>query len=227
MVSHIGPSAHSRLISVRSALLVSAVAMALPGAALAQGAPAQGETVADSDVIVVTGELSRSIENSLAAKRNLSVIGDAIIGDEIGDLPDLSVAETLERVVGVTSDRFKGGASELSIRGLGAFLGASFINGREVTSGSDGRDVNFGQFPSELINGAVVYKSQQASFIEGGVSGIIELQTLRPLDFGKRRLQVLGLLGIQVVSRIEGGRAAGSHSGSRRSRIAREALERG
>lgn len=195
MVSHIGPSAHSRLISVRSALLVSAVAMALPGAALAQGAPEQGETVADSDVIVVTGELSRSIENSLAAKRNLSVIGDAIIGDEIGDLPDLSVAETLERVVGVTSDRFKGGASELSIRGLGAFLGASFINGREVTSGSDGRDVNFGQFPSELINGAVVYKSQQASFIEGGVSGIIELQTLRPLDFGKRRLQVQGLVG--------------------------------
>lgn len=195
MVSHIGPSAHSRLISVRSALLVSAVAMALPNTALAQGAPAQGETVADSDVIVVTGELSRSIENSLAAKRNLSVIGDAIIGDEIGDLPDLSVAETLERVVGVTSDRFKGGASELSIRGLGAFLGASFINGREVTSGSDGRDVNFGQFPSELINGAVVYKSQQASFIEGGVSGIIELQTLRPLDFGKRRLQVQGLVG--------------------------------
>ena len=85
-------------------------------------------------------------------------------GEDIGDLPDLSVAETLERVVGVTSDRFKGGASELSIRGLGAFLGASYLNGREISSGSDGRDVNFGQFPSELINGVIVYKSQQAKF---------------------------------------------------------------
>ncbi|NJM50706.1 MAG: TonB-dependent receptor [Sphingomonadales bacterium] len=162
---------------------------------------------ADENLIVVTGEISRTIENSLKTKRELSVIGDAIVGDDVGDLPDLSVAETLERVVGVTSDRFKGGASELSVRGLGAFLGASYLNGREVSSGSDGRDVNYGQFPSELINGAVIYKSQQASFIEGGVSGIIELQTLRPLDYGKRRIQLQGLIGYSdYEDRVENGK---------------------
>ncbi|MBH9538887.1 TonB-dependent receptor plug domain-containing protein, partial [Novosphingopyxis sp. YJ-S2-01] len=139
---------------LRAALLASVVTLAVPSAAFAQDEAAQEEEVQDE--IIVTGEIARTIENSLETKRQLDVIGYAIVGEDIGDLPDLSVAETLERIVGVTSDRFKGGASELSIRGLGAFLGASYLNGREISSGSDGRDVNFGQFPSELINGAIV-----------------------------------------------------------------------
>ncbi|QUL38153.1 TonB-dependent receptor [Erythrobacter sp. JK5] len=181
-------------LGLRATLLSTAVLIAAPAVAQSQQEGDSQPGSAEPE-IVVTGEISRTIESSLETKRQLDVIGDAIVGDDIGDLPDLSVAETLERVVGVTSDRFKGGASELSIRGLGAFLGASFLNGREISSGSDGRDVNYGQFPSELINGAVIYKSQQASFIEGGVSGIIELQTLRPLDYGKQRLQLQALGG--------------------------------
>lgn len=190
-----------KMYSIKGALLASAIAVT-PAAALAQVAPPDDdadvveEALQDDNTIVVTGEIARTIENSLETKRELDVIGDAIVGEDVGDLPDLSVAETLERIVGVTSDRFKGGASELSVRGLGAFLGSSAFNGREVSSGSDGRDVNYGQFPSELINGAIIYKSQQASFIEGGVSGIIELQTLRPVDYGKQRLQVQGLVGL-------------------------------
>ena len=186
----------------RAALLASAIAFAPGSIAHAQVTdPSEDEEFVEDALndpegtIVVTGEISRTIENSLDAKRDLDVIGDALVGEDIGDLPDLSVAETLERIVGVTSDRFKGGASELSVRGLGAFLGSSVLNGREISSGSDGRDVNYGQFPSELINGAIIYKSQQASFIEGGVSGIIELQTLRPLDYNRTRVQVQGLAG--------------------------------
>ena len=183
---------------LKAALLASAVAVIPHGGALAQDVDPVTQDVLEPDTpedpanneIVVTGEISRTIETSLETKRQLPVIGDALVGDEIGDLPDLSVAESLERIVGVTSDRFKGGSSELSVRGLGAFLGSSVLNGREISSGSDGRDVNYGQFPSELINGAIIYKSQQASFVEGGVSGIIELQTLRPVDYGKSRLQV-------------------------------------
>ncbi|RIV85817.1 TonB-dependent receptor [Aurantiacibacter zhengii] len=191
----------SRTAAVKAALLASAVVLCPAQAAFAQTTPPNEsqdvveEALNDENTIVVTGDIARTIENSLETKRNLDVIGDAIVGEDVGDLPDLSVAETLERIVGVTSDRFKGGASELSVRGLGAFLGSSVLNGREVTSGSDGRDVNYGQFPSELINGAIVYKSQQANFIEGGVSGIIELQTLRPLDYNRSRLQVQALAG--------------------------------
>lgn len=191
---------HGNISSLKLMLLASAVAF-MPSQAFAQSDD-QGDNSQDAisndesvDEIIVLGDIGRSIENSLATKRDLSVIGDAIVGDDIGDLPDLSVAETLERIVGVSADRFRGQSSEISVRGLGAFLGASFLNGRELTSGSDGRDVSFSQFPSEIVNGAIVYKTQQASFIEGGVSGIVELQTLKPLDYGKARLQVQGQLG--------------------------------
>ncbi|WNO53721.1 TonB-dependent receptor [Stakelama saccharophila] len=138
--------------------------------------------------IVVTG-IRATQRNSIEVKRNANVIVDAIVSDEIGATPDQSVGETLERIVGVTADRFKGSASEISIRGLGPFLGFSTLNGREVTSGSGDRSVSFQQFPSELVNGVLVYKSQNASLVEGGTSGIIDLRTLRPLDYGHRRLQ--------------------------------------
>lgn len=182
----------STFTTLRNSLLISSIlSIGLGTQAFAQDEPIETEP----DEIIATGEIQRTFEQSLEVKQNTTAISDALIGAEIGDLPDLSIAEALERITGVTSDRFKGGASELSVRGLGAFLGSSTINGREITTGSDGRDVNFGQFPSELINGAQVYKSQQANFVEGGVSGIIELQTLRPLDYNKQRFQVQGLVG--------------------------------
>ena len=139
--------------------------------------------------IIVTG-IRATQRNSLQVKRNSDVIVDAIVSDEIGATPDQSVGETLERIVGVSGDRFKGSSSEISIRGLGPFLGFSTLNGREVTSGSGDRSVSFQQFPSELVNGVLVYKSQSADLVEGGTSGIIDLRTLRPLDFGKRRVQL-------------------------------------
>ena len=159
----------------------------------------------DEEVIVVH-QVREGLKRSLEIKRETTVVADALFGGEIGELPDLSVAETLERITGVTADRFKGGASEMSVRGLGAFLSASTFNGREITSGSDGRNVNFGQFPSELVGGTLVYKSQQASFVEGGVAGIIELKGIRPIDFQKRRVQVQGLLGYsENEARVNGG----------------------
>lgn len=180
------------------------VMLTVSSLALVVSANAQEVEELDEDTIVVRG-IRGSIQESLDAKRRASVVSDSLIGVEIGDLPDLSVAEALERITGVTSDRFKGGASEVSIRGLGAFLGYSTLNGRELTSGSDGRGVNFGQFPSELFQGATVYKSQQASFVEGGVSGTISLQTLRPLDYGKRRVQINGLVGYSdYADRVDG-----------------------
>jgi len=175
--------------------LVLALTAVPGGKLLAQQSDSEDRSASDMEEIVVTGTLRESLQRSLEVKRSNTVISDALVGAEIGDLPDLSVAETLERITGVTSDRFKGGASELSVRGLGAFLGMSTMNGREISSGSDGRDVNFGQFPSELIGGTIVYKSQQASFVEGGISGIIELSSRRPLEVDGRRFSVKALAG--------------------------------
>ncbi|PCI46618.1 MAG: hypothetical protein COB49_08195 [Alphaproteobacteria bacterium] len=191
----LGKKASRRKLMLGSAsLIVLAANGAIAQETTAQQSKDNAEEMAFEE-IVVKGVMRRSMENSLATKREQTVISDAIMGADMGDLPDLSVAETLERITGVTSDRFKGGASELSIRGLGAFLGASFYNGREISSGSDGRDVNFGQFPSELIGGVIVYKSQQASLVEGGISGNIELLSLKPIDYGKKRIQMQVLAG--------------------------------
>ena len=165
-------------------------ALSLAGAAMAQDAGAGATSV---DEVVVTGT-RRTVQTSIETKRGSATIVDALTADEIGDLPALSVGEAIETITGAASHREKGGASEVSIRGLGPFLGASTFNGREATNGSGDRSVNFNQFPSELINQIKVYKTQQADLVEGGVSGLVELGTLRPLDFNRRRIQVEGKL---------------------------------
>ena len=85
-------------------------------------------------------------------------------------------------------------ATEVTIRGLGPFLSLTTFNGREATNGSGDKSVNFSQFPSELLNKIAVVKTQSADMIEGGVAGVIALETLKPLEYGKRRFQIDGKL---------------------------------
>jgi len=151
-------------------------------------ASAQDETAVE-DVITVTGS-RQVIQDSIDLKRNSTQIVDGLSADEIGDLPALSIGEALENVTGVASHRENGGATEVSIRGLGPYLSSTVVNGRAATNGSGDRSVNFSQFPSELMNKLAVFKTQDASQIEGGVAGQIQLETIRPLDYGKRRFQV-------------------------------------
>jgi TonB-dependent receptor len=176
----------------RAVLLASAsIIIATPGVALAQAAaqpaPAEPQAVAQVDEVVVTG-MRATQRNSIAVKRSTATIVDAIVNDEIGALPDNSVGDTLERITGVTADRFKGNANELSVRGLGPTLSFSTFNGREVSTAGPDRSVAFQQFPSELVNGVLVYKTQQADFAEGGIAGVIDLRSIRPLE-AKPRIQ--------------------------------------
>ena len=123
-----------------------------------------------------------SVVKSLNTKRYSDTVVDAISADDIGGLPDVSIADSLTRLPGVTSIRIDGQSSELNIRGLSGGFVFSTLNGREQVSSAGGRSVQFDQFPSELIKQAQVYKSQKASLIEGGVAGTIELQTANALD---------------------------------------------
>ena len=174
------------------ALLLSAAIIPLASAAIAQEndtpEPAETEDARELDVITVTGT-RQVIQDSIALKRSSTQIVDGLSADEIGDIPALSIGEALENVTGVASHRENGGATEVSIRGLGPYLSSTVVNGRAATNGSGDRSVNFSQFPSELINKLAVFKTQDASQIEGGVAGQIQLETLRPLDFGKQRFQ--------------------------------------
>lgn len=188
----------ANLIGRRAVLLATAV---LPLTAFAAPAHAQAGTAAqpasqppsrqgetDEGEIVVTG-LRETIQTSIAAERNQEAIVDALSSTEIGNIPALSVGEAIQTITGATTHREKGGASEIAIRGLGPFLSNATFNSREATNGSGDRAVNFNQFPSELINEIMIYKSQQADLIEGGVAGTIELGTLRPLSLRGRRIQ--------------------------------------
>ncbi len=129
------------------------------------------------------------IQDQISIKRDATTIVDGLSASDIGDLPALSIGEALETITGAASHRENGGATEISIRGLGPFLSATTFNGREASNGSGDRSVNFSQFPSELMSKLEIYKTQDASLVEGGVAGLIALETLRPLDYNKQRIQ--------------------------------------
>ena len=180
---------------------------AAPTLAVAQEEPVQtttdtAETTADTaqttvdndddkvlDAVVVEG-IRGTVQSTINIKRTNTSIVDGLSADDIDGLPALSIAETLETITSVASQREGSGATEVSIRGLGPFLGSTVINGREATNGSGDRSVNFSQFPSELFNKIEIYKTQEASLIEGGVAGQISLSTLKPLEYNKRRTQL-------------------------------------
>ncbi len=153
--------------------------------------PAQADQPTELDAVQVVG-IRASVQSSIQTKRNATVISDALSAKDIGDLPALSIGEAIETITGAATHREKGGASEIAVRGLGPFLSSASFNGREATNGSGDRSVNFNQFPSELINTVQIYKTQQADFIEGGIAGTINMETVKPLSFGERRIQLEG-----------------------------------
>ncbi|WP_221450572.1 TonB-dependent receptor [Pseudoteredinibacter isoporae] len=168
-------------------------------AAFFGGAPvshAQTDAAADGalEEIVVTG-IRQSLKRSLETKRDASSIVDAINAEDIGKFPDTNVAESLQRISGVSISRESGEGKFISIRGLGPAFSPVTINGRTLTSGftgtpssinlfqGSGREFAFNVLPSELIAGLEVYKTPTADLVEGGVGGLVEVKTRRPLDF--------------------------------------------
>ncbi|MHC1671311.1 TonB-dependent receptor [Stenotrophomonas maltophilia] len=166
-----------------------AVLAGLPTAQAQSGKDAAGQDPTTLDQVQVTG-IRESMQSSINKKRDDTVIADVLSADDIGDLPAPSLADAIETLTGAASTRDKTGASEISIRGLGAFLSSTNFNGREITNGSGDRSVNFNMFPAELINTVAIYKTQRADIIEGGVAGTIGLETVRPLEYGKRAAQL-------------------------------------
>lgn len=141
----------------------------------------------DSDVIVVRG-IKKAIEDSLETKRESTSIVEAVSSEDIGKLPDLSIADSLARLPGLTAQRVRGRAQQLSIRGLGPDFSIALLNGREQVSAGDNRGIEFDQFPAELIAQGIVYKSPDATLAASGIAGTVDLKTIRPLDFSGRQI---------------------------------------
>lgn len=172
---------------VGGSLMACAAGPAFGQDAQAGAAPPPAQEPASGDILV-TG-VRETMQNSIETKRSADAIVDAISSKEIGELPGQSVGEVIATITGASIDRANYGPTEVSIRGLGSGLSMTTFNGREATNGSGDRAVNFGQFPAELFNAIKIYKTQQADLIEGGVAGLIELETRKPLDHKRRQIQ--------------------------------------
>ena len=178
------PRTRSRL-ALRATPVATAVALLLCTSdfALAQ-------QVADTPQTVTVTGIRRGIESAINVKKNAGNIVEAISAEDIGKLPDNSIAESIARLPGLAAQRVAGRAQVISVRGLSPDFATTLLNGREMVSTGDNRSVEFDQYPSELLNGVVIYKTPDAALIGQGLSGTIDMQTIRPLNFGSRQVAV-------------------------------------
>ncbi|MCJ7421438.1 TonB-dependent receptor [Sphingomicrobium astaxanthinifaciens] len=179
-----------------------AMVMALSQPAYAQDAsdPAQAEdeqeelegtdmpVVEEDDTVVITGYL-RSLETAAAIKRDADTFVDVITAEDIGALPDRSVAESLQRVPGVNISRFvqRDDPDRFSVEGSGVIIRGlpyvrSELNGRDIFSANGGRTLGFNDVSPELLGRVEVFKNLTADMVEGGISGTVNLVTRKPLD---------------------------------------------
>ena len=153
----------------------------------ATSTPAQN--TAELGEIKVTG-IRHAIETAIETKQQSTSIVEAVSAEDIGKLPDISIAESIARLPGLAAQRVAGRAQVISVRGLSPDFSTTLLNGREMVSTGDNRSVEFDQYPSELISGVTVYKTPDAGLIGQGLSGTIDMQTVRPLDFNNTVVSV-------------------------------------
>jgi len=132
----------------------------------------------------------QSIASSVATKRNHTSIVESVSAEDIGKLPDVSIAEAIARLPGVSAQRVDGRAQVVSVRGFGPDFSTALLNGREQVTTGDNRGVEFDQYPAELMGEVVVYKTPDSTLIGQGLAGTVDLRTIRPLDLNERRLNV-------------------------------------
>jgi TonB-dependent receptor len=181
------------------AILLAGAALAVPQGVLAQAAPAPApaavpaEDEAEDDLIIVTGFRS-SLGEALNEKRDAVNSVDMILAEDIADFPDLNLAESIQRVPGVSIDRDNGEGRSITVRGLNPDFTRVRINGMETlaTTGSTdssggtnrGRGFDFNTFASELFRAIQVSKSPTPATEEGSLGAVVDLSTGRPLDYG-------------------------------------------
>ncbi len=185
-MKHSKPARNRSRTLTRVTPVAAAVAAVLcgPGAVFAQAA-----APAPSDVVTITG-IRRGIESAISVKKNADSIVESVSAEDIGKLPDSSIAESIARLPGISAQRVGGRATEINIRGLSGDFANTLLNGREQVSTGNNRSVQFDQYPSELIAGVDVYKTPTASLVGQGLSGTLDLKTVRPLSFSQRTISL-------------------------------------
>jgi len=165
--------------------LIASLCATLAAQGSAQTAAQDAVAAQEVQQVTVSG-IRASVRNALAVKEASNSMVEVIASEDIGKLPDTTIAESLARLPGLSAGLDRGNASQVVARGLGPrFIGAT-LNGRELATSEPDRAVRFEQFPSESIAGATIYKTQSAELVEGGIATTIDLQTVSPLKYKER-----------------------------------------
>jgi TonB-dependent receptor len=171
-------------------ILTSALLLALANTAWAQEAaektdsPAASATETDAtnlDRIVVTG-IRGSLTSSMNLKRDAQGIVDGIVAEDIGKFPDTNLAESLQRISGVSIDRSNGEGQKVTVRGVGPDFNLVLLNGRQMPTVTGTRAFDFSNIASEAVSAVEVYKTSRADIPTGGLGATINIKTARPLD---------------------------------------------
>ena len=183
--------------NIMSMFKPSILTLALTAAGLSSfaTAAAQENTIKKEDVEVIEVKGFRgSLVESINTKRFSTQVVESISAEDIGKLPDSSIAESIARLPGLTAQRLDGRASRVSVRGFSENESATTFNGREQVSIGDNRGVEFDLYPSEIMSGVTVYKTPNASLDAEGIAGVIDMQTVKPLSKGERVIMFNGQL---------------------------------
>lgn len=198
-------------IFTRSASSIAlAAGLMVPGGALAQNTAPQQEEAAE-DEIIVTG-IRASLEAAMDIKRESTGVVDAISAEDIGKFPDTNIAESLQRIPGVSIDRVNGEGSKVTVRGFGPQFNLITLNGRQLATSSVGvvggdqdaenqqptsRSFDFSNLASEGVRTLEVYKTARTALPSGGIGATINVKTQRPLESGEKGLH--GSVGAKAV----------------------------
>jgi len=173
------------LLSGASALVLCAAINNGAAAQAAAQSSASNNASQSSDgieTVIVTG-IRGSLRDSIKLKESSDLVTENISAKDIGQLPDITIAEALNTLPGVSATRDRGNDSQVNVRGLGPRLVLGLVNGEEIASSEPDQDIRWEIFPSEIVSGVTVDKTQSANLISGGIAGIVDIHTLSPLDY--------------------------------------------
>ena len=190
-------SIHRKPARAALALSASALALTLAGVAVAQEAAPAAPASDEVEAVVVTG-FRASLQSAMNLKRNETGVVDAIKAEDIAQFPDLNLAESLQRIPGVSISRINGEGRQITVRGLGSEYTRVRINGMEAISTTGGtansggtnrgRGFDFNVFASDLFNSIAVRKTASADVEEGSLGATVDLTTSRAFDTRKPQL---------------------------------------
>jgi TonB-dependent receptor len=190
------PKVKQKLMSL--AVAGACATLVAPVHAQAQAA-AEPVAAAEVQTVVVTG-LRSSLASSMNLKRNSDGIVDGIVAADIGKFPDTNLAESLQRISGVSIDRSIGEGSKVTVRGVGPDFNMVLLNGRQMATSNlgdlNGRAFDFANLASEAISQIQVYKTSRAETPTGGIGATLNVMTARPLE----RPGLHSSVGVKVVN---------------------------